>query len=192
MEDRRRRRGWGGGEEGRGGGEEGGGGFFFQAEDGIRDYDVTGVQTCALPISHDVLEKLIELQPTNKFQSEPWSAELHAVLDTNRGRIHLHPPWLNWSAIIIWLIEQRQLPSRILRVCLRIRRLRVTSGLLDTKTSSFVKFPEPRNNSLPRTRLSSIRFHERPIGSARPVLILKVLTNEHDERYYRSIPSWLD
>src|SRR2546426_12596431 len=28
--------------------------FFFQAEDGIRDYKVTGVQTCALPISdHD-------------------------------------------------------------------------------------------------------------------------------------------
>ena len=26
--------------------------FFFQAEDGIRDYDVTGVQTCALPIFH--------------------------------------------------------------------------------------------------------------------------------------------
>jgi len=24
---------------------------FFQAEDGIRDRDVTGVQTCALPIS---------------------------------------------------------------------------------------------------------------------------------------------
>src|SRR2546430_11910894 len=26
--------------------------FFFQAEDGIRDLTVTGVQTCALPISH--------------------------------------------------------------------------------------------------------------------------------------------
>ena len=26
------------------------GGFFFQAEDGIRDRDVNGVQTCALPI----------------------------------------------------------------------------------------------------------------------------------------------
>ena len=26
-------------------------GFFFQAEDGIRDRLVTGVQTCALPIS---------------------------------------------------------------------------------------------------------------------------------------------
>src|SRR5271157_6396112 len=38
--------------------------FFFQAEDGIRDGHMTGVQTCALPISssdlhltqHDVLE----------------------------------------------------------------------------------------------------------------------------------------
>src|SRR5256886_9718235 len=33
--------------------------FFFQAEDGIRDLTVTGVQTCALPISveepHDEL-----------------------------------------------------------------------------------------------------------------------------------------
>ena len=42
--------------EGEGGGEEGGEGegmglcFFFQAEDGIRDRLVTGVQTCALPI----------------------------------------------------------------------------------------------------------------------------------------------
>src|SRR5699024_12195228 len=27
--------------------------FFFQAEDGIRDRNVTGVQTCALPISQN-------------------------------------------------------------------------------------------------------------------------------------------
>src|SRR3712207_7103393 len=27
--------------------------FFFQAEDGIRDIGVTGVQTCALPIFRD-------------------------------------------------------------------------------------------------------------------------------------------
>src|SRR5690606_39381172 len=27
--------------------------FFFQAEDGIRDFHVTGVQTCALPIYFD-------------------------------------------------------------------------------------------------------------------------------------------
>src|SRR5205807_5388817 len=36
---------------GRAGGRRGGNGcFFFQAEDGIRGYKVTGVQTCALPI----------------------------------------------------------------------------------------------------------------------------------------------
>src|SRR3989454_11176800 len=32
--------------------------FFFQAEDGIRDYKVTGVQTCALPISRVALEEM--------------------------------------------------------------------------------------------------------------------------------------
>src|SRR5256885_12756150 len=30
--------------------------FFFQAEDGIRDYKVTGVQTCALPIWFEQME----------------------------------------------------------------------------------------------------------------------------------------
>src|SRR5690606_41160226 len=32
--------------------------FFFQAEDGIRDFHVTGVQTCALPIWGDGDEAL--------------------------------------------------------------------------------------------------------------------------------------
>src|SRR3712207_1480599 len=31
--------------------------FFFQAEDGIRDIGVTGVQTCALPISGSATQK---------------------------------------------------------------------------------------------------------------------------------------
>src|SRR2546427_2489330 len=31
--------------------------FFFQAEDGIRDLTVTGVQTCALPISGQEQQK---------------------------------------------------------------------------------------------------------------------------------------
>src|SRR5256885_5581517 len=35
--------------------------FFFQAEDGIRDYKVTGVQTCALPIYHGAGEAVQEL-----------------------------------------------------------------------------------------------------------------------------------
>src|SRR2546427_8919015 len=37
--------------------------FFFQAEDGIRDLTVTGVQTCALPISgRSGLEALKEIK----------------------------------------------------------------------------------------------------------------------------------
>src|SRR5256885_6117637 len=39
--------------------------FFFQAEDGIRDYKVTGVQTCALPIfvihPQSVVHSMVEL-----------------------------------------------------------------------------------------------------------------------------------
>src|SRR5256885_3701896 len=37
--------------------------FFFQAEDGIRDYKVTGVQTCALPIFDAAAEPAPEIQP---------------------------------------------------------------------------------------------------------------------------------
>src|SRR5699024_2307825 len=33
--------------------------FFFQAEDGIRDRNVTGVQTCALPIFEDLFAKRV-------------------------------------------------------------------------------------------------------------------------------------
>src|SRR5205807_7460166 len=48
--------------------------FFFQAEDGIRDYKVTGVQTCALPISR-------HLEPVDVFEV-PGSFEipLHAQI----------------------------------------------------------------------------------------------------------------
>src|SRR3989442_13265772 len=35
--------------------------FFFQAEDGIRDADVTGVQTCALPISFQKGVRALEI-----------------------------------------------------------------------------------------------------------------------------------
>src|SRR5260370_14517187 len=37
--------------------------FFFQAEDGIRDSSVTGVQTCALPISNPCTIGTSPVQP---------------------------------------------------------------------------------------------------------------------------------
>src|SRR6266498_5493311 len=41
--------------------------FFCQAEDGIRDADVTGVQTCALPISSSSPSSLMGLNGTLFF-----------------------------------------------------------------------------------------------------------------------------
>src|SRR5690606_39500644 len=43
--------------------------FFFQAEDGIRDFHVTGVQTCALPIYGRALDSLVDwrLSPDVEF-----------------------------------------------------------------------------------------------------------------------------
>src|SRR5690606_40053002 len=44
--------------------------FFFQAEDGIRDFHVTGVQTCALPICardrYDLYTKTTQLLQQRK------------------------------------------------------------------------------------------------------------------------------
>src|SRR6266496_6618713 len=58
--------------------------FFFQAEDGIRDLYVTGVQTCALPIlrcppvagSADLYDELI--------------AAAHAIYGSHSGQRALH------------------------------------------------------------------------------------------------------
>src|SRR5690606_40345937 len=50
--------------------------FFFQAEDGIRDFHVTGVQTCALPICHPAGEPIIgrdgQSWTTKSFPSHRW------------------------------------------------------------------------------------------------------------------------
>src|SRR5256885_12288341 len=41
--------------------------FFFQAEDGIRDYKVTGVQTCALPILAESVGELTDARRALRF-----------------------------------------------------------------------------------------------------------------------------
>src|SRR5256886_10123328 len=51
--------------------------FFFQAEDGIRDLTVTGVQTCALPISNVVL--------LNPGRGGPAAVEEQWVDESNAG-----------------------------------------------------------------------------------------------------------
>src|SRR5690606_38352861 len=53
--------------------------FFFQAEDGIRDFHVTGVQTCALPILENAALKLLEEADENPevdYLGEGWDTEV--------------------------------------------------------------------------------------------------------------------
>src|SRR5256885_7262006 len=60
--------------------------FFFQAEDGIRDYKVTGVQTCALPIwNEDAPICVCTRQP---LRSSAWATLASKGLSKS--------PWLPW------------------------------------------------------------------------------------------------
>src|SRR2546425_8251647 len=55
--------------------------FFFQAEDGIRDKLVTGVQTCALPI--------LEFSPLARLTGIPHTPGTREYLTCESGRIEL-------------------------------------------------------------------------------------------------------
>src|SRR5256885_7965862 len=57
--------------------------IFFQAEDGIRDYKVTGVQTCALPISLGVGERIFGMiYADSPFATSRFSEDHLKVLTT--------------------------------------------------------------------------------------------------------------
>src|SRR5207249_7097271 len=67
--------------------------FFFQAEDGIRDRNVTGVQTCALPI----LER-IEIP----FEGKKVVGYLQIPKGTN-----LPPVVIHWGGVDGWKEDRR-------------------------------------------------------------------------------------
>src|SRR5256885_9862978 len=54
--------------------------FFFQAEDGIRDYKVTGVQTCALPICRTCSGRCPALSPCRRVHNRRMSNSKTLVL----------------------------------------------------------------------------------------------------------------
>src|SRR5258708_24302603 len=70
--------------------------FFFQAEDGIRDDLVTGVQTCALPISipergiaengKEVLERVHELDDRAQLRALEWVPACEALVAAEHSR----------------------------------------------------------------------------------------------------------
>src|SRR5205823_7862157 len=56
---------------------------FFQAEDGIRDKLVTGVQTCALPISPGVRQQVARHDPGGAAGGGPLMAALRLLMIDN-------------------------------------------------------------------------------------------------------------
>src|SRR5260221_6542022 len=74
--------------------------FFFQAEDGIRDHCVTGVQTCALPIWFLVLKGKLDEWMYRVLQADPryptWlkTTDIVFVRYPERGRETCPPGWL--------------------------------------------------------------------------------------------------
>src|SRR5690349_25067193 len=53
--------------------------FFFQAEDGIRDLYVTGVQTCALPISETIRASRITASASKGAAARAFSSIMRAI-----------------------------------------------------------------------------------------------------------------
>src|SRR6266513_5067021 len=59
--------------------------FFFQADDGIRDRNVTGVQTCALPISEARVPDRSAAPPER--DGDPLRSAVHAVQRSEERRV---------------------------------------------------------------------------------------------------------
>src|SRR5690606_12315411 len=100
--------------------------FFFQAEDGIRDFHVTGVQTCALPIFHGGLRYLehyeFRLVREALAEREVLLAKAPHLVKPMRfvlpHRPHLRPAWMIRAGLFLYdnLGKRRKLPaSRSLR-----------------------------------------------------------------------------
>ena len=64
--------------------------MFLRAEDGRRDYDVTGVQTCALPIFDELIQAAVEVNGVRiiTYLSDSGSREtLRDFADQIRGKV---------------------------------------------------------------------------------------------------------
>ena len=117
--------------------------FFFQAEDGIRDYKVTGVQTCALPIwcLQNVMTNIMKLPVYEKrgYNSikqifRHWFVGIfHKNVDKRYLVINGEArPSSLWD--VIWSAEPKNLDCTVFRpiVCLRKSPLEV--GITTNRT----------------------------------------------------------
>src|SRR5256886_7959494 len=96
--------------------------FFFQAEDGIRDLTVTGVQTCALPILRHFVAKNARGQPLfwDRLDKDTWrvmtgrsdvvTAEFDYLADTiDLSLARIAGDFGQFLGTNVFLYEERQL-----------------------------------------------------------------------------------
>src|SRR5262249_58980826 len=62
--------------------------FFFQAEDGIRDWSVTGVQTCALPIWAGIEGLVSAIEAGNQEPRRQFIAERLFLPTSDKGLVN--------------------------------------------------------------------------------------------------------
>src|SRR5690606_40372392 len=88
--------------------------FFFQAEDGIRDFHVTGVQTCALPILYsrnritDNWTSLFQVS-RNEDKSRTYTSPKASVIESQQDRY----TWQNDIALGTDLLQIRSEERRV-------------------------------------------------------------------------------
>src|SRR5476649_662795 len=83
--------------------------FFFQAEDGIRDHCVTGVQTCALPICNAAALAYLDAIGARDELRGPKRCEIAFADMASGDRWTLRP---NEGRVPWWLfLEKRRVPN---------------------------------------------------------------------------------
>src|SRR5205807_5028932 len=84
--------------------------FFFQAEDGIRDYKVTGVQTCALPIFRTHFSQVPQFSPGTSPSQHTlmlFTAASHSVISLTFSKRLSSKPSLSTGKLHVRSEERR-------------------------------------------------------------------------------------
>src|SRR2546429_1415562 len=120
--------------------------FFFQAEDGIRDVAVTGVQTCALPISlHSILLGFRSMEAVSDFVYNSPHLFRRYVFDVLRA--HEFSMTISWKPrdhmdVSVWHAHSSNISDHPLRVHRLLKSLRDHANCLEVP-SSFRDVPDP-------------------------------------------------
>src|SRR5688572_32050270 len=90
--------------------------FFFQAEDGIRDLTVTGVQTCALPIFGDAAGGVVHqpwLLTGDVEQFDSIAGELRLRQDRKSTRLNSSHSQISYAVFCLKKKKKKKKKKRI-------------------------------------------------------------------------------